>query len=290
MHAHIVITGGEIGRADNAEIVVPWWSVTKTVIAAACLTLVRDGALQLDEMMADRPYTLRQLLQHRAGLVDYGGYQAYHDAVAAGDEPWPLNELLTRIDADRLRYRPGEGWGYSNIGYALVGRILEEATGADLAEALRRLVLDPLGVLSARLAKDRSDLAQVAMGEAQNYHPGWVYHGLLVGSVKDAALLMDRLFKGSFLPASLLAEATEPFVLGGPIEGRPWRKAGYGLGLMSGTFNDGSRVVGHTGGGPGSRVAVYHFPELSPHRTVAAFSVGIDDAIAENEVMRLASQ
>ena len=31
------------------------------------------------------------------------------------------------------------------------------------------------------------------MGSAEGYHPGWVYHGLLVGPVEDAALLLDRL-------------------------------------------------------------------------------------------------
>ena len=58
--------------SDGEAIDVPWWSFTKTVLAAAALALVRDGRLALDEPLPGRPYTLRQLLQHRAGLTDYG--------------------------------------------------------------------------------------------------------------------------------------------------------------------------------------------------------------------------
>jgi len=53
-------------------------------IAAGALALVRDGQLALDEPLPDRPYTLRQLLQHRAGVADYGKLSAYHDADGHG--------------------------------------------------------------------------------------------------------------------------------------------------------------------------------------------------------------
>lgn len=149
----------------------PWWSFTKTVIAAAALALVRDGLLVLDAPLAGEPYTLRQLLQHRAGLADYGGLATYHDAVACRADAWPASELLARTDADQLIYRPGEGWAYSNIGYLLVRRLIEAATGEDLGSALTRLVLQPLGIEGVRLAERREDLATVAMGETCDYDP-----------------------------------------------------------------------------------------------------------------------
>ena len=94
-----VIENGALAKATNARAVVPWWSFTKTVIAAAALVLVQKKRLALDRPLADRRYSLRQLLQHRAGLTDYGELAAYHQAVAAGDEPWPA--------AARLRRRAG---------------------------------------------------------------------------------------------------------------------------------------------------------------------------------------
>ena len=74
----------------------------------------------------------------------------------------------------------------------------------------------------------------VTMGSAEGYHPGWVYHGLLVGTVADAALLLDRLLAGNLLPPDLVQEMLTPFVLPGPVPGRPWAIPGYGLGLMTG--------------------------------------------------------
>ena len=96
-------------NGDAAD--VPWWSFSKTVIAAAALALVRDGRLALDEPLPDRPYTLRQLLQHRAGLTEYGRLPAYHEAVARNEDAWPADEMLARTAADRLVYEPGNGLG-----------------------------------------------------------------------------------------------------------------------------------------------------------------------------------
>lgn len=281
IEAWAVIENGEAVEQRHGDMVVPWWSFTKTVLAAAALALVRDGAADLDEPLAGRPYTLRHLLQHRSGLVDYGGSQAYHDAVVRGDEPWSLTVLLDSLDAGRLRYEPGKGWAYSNIGYIHVRQFVERLTGLGLETALRRLVLTPLGIETARVALTPEDLAGVAMRVAKNYHPGWVYHGLVAGSAKDAALLLHRLAAGGLLPPELLDEMFSPFMLPGPIEGRPWARPGYGLGTMCGEATNGIRVLGHTGDGPGSTIAVYAAADRKPLRTVAFFST--DEIAAELE-------
>jgi hypothetical protein len=73
-HCLYAISDGEtIVNERGGATIVPWWSFTKTVIAAAVLTLVRDGRLSLDDPVDGQPFTLRQLLQHRAGLPDYSG-------------------------------------------------------------------------------------------------------------------------------------------------------------------------------------------------------------------------
>src|SRR5262249_30617657 len=108
MQNHIVLEDGAAIAAAGADMPVPWWSFTKTVIAAAALVLVGRGKLALAEPLPERSYTLRQLLQHTAGLADYGGIKDYHDAVARGDEPWPVALLLKRSAGERLRFAPGE--------------------------------------------------------------------------------------------------------------------------------------------------------------------------------------
>jgi len=76
-----------VGRGNDptcgeSDAVFPWWSITKTVLAAAVLRLVDSGRLSLGNLYMDRPYTIRQLLQHTAGLNTYGG-PPYRAAVAA---------------------------------------------------------------------------------------------------------------------------------------------------------------------------------------------------------------
>jgi CubicO group peptidase (beta-lactamase class C family) len=276
-HSFAVVEAGALTEAQGLDQPVPWWSFTKTILAATALVLVRDGRLALDRSVESRPFTLRQLLQHQSGLADYGGLAAYHEAVARGDEPWPDSELLERTDARRLRYEPGQGWIYSNIGYLMVRELIEETAGEDLSAAISRLVLCPLDINGARIARTPADLAGVAMGSASSYHPGWVYHGLAVGPLRDAALLLDRLMTGALLPPDLLEAMREAHPVSEPNpRAGPWKRPGYGLGLMSGIASSGHKVMGHTGGGPGSVIAVYHRPDAAPPLTAAAFAFGDD--------------
>jgi CubicO group peptidase (beta-lactamase class C family) len=284
----VTVEGDAVLEAVGAEAAVPWWSFTKPIVAAAALVLVQAGRLALDEPLPGQPFTLRHLLQHRSGLPDYGGLPAYHEAVAQGEPPWPAAELLRRISADRLLFAPGQGWAYSNPGYRLVGQAIEATSGLPLGQALRSLVLDPLGIPSARLALTPEDLAGVDLGAIARYHPGWVYHGLLVGPLDQAALALHRLVAATLLTSALVALMGEPHRLGGPVPDRPWAEPGYGLGLMCGLDRTGSRVAGHTGGGPGSVCAVYHLVNSDPPRTAAAFCADGDvDAVEKAAFGRL---
>jgi len=284
----------QIARVENGELIapsgaaapVPWWSFTKTVIAAGALALVRDGHLALDAPLPQRRYTLRQLLQHRAGLTDYGALSAYHDAVARHDEPWPVAELLARTEGERLRCEPGSAFWYSNIGYLFVRRLIEQASGAPLGAALDRLVLQPLGITGARIATAPADVAGTYLREI-GYHPGWVYHGLVIGPLDQAALLLARLMRSDLLPAALLDAMRDGRAVSASLPtdlARPWRVPGYGLGVMAGVTAHGVRVIGHTGGGLGSAVAVYHAPDARPPATVAAFARDATDAAIETAV------
>ncbi|MBB3019282.1 CubicO group peptidase (beta-lactamase class C family) [Microvirga lupini] len=287
VEAWALVENGTVVDSHRADRLVPWWSFTKTVLAAAALVLVRDGLIGLDEPVEDKPYTLRHLLQHRSGLANYGGLRAYHEAVERGEDPWPVPELLNRLDAARLRYPAGEGWDYSNIGYLVVGQLIETIVGSDLDATLQRLVLEPLRIGTARLARERAELDHVAMDSAEGYHPGWVYHGLLLGSVADAAFLLDRLLEGSLLTPELSREMFTPLVLPGPIPERPWQSPGYGLGTMIGETTSGLVVGGHTGGGPGSTIAVYRSLTGAKSRTAAFFRTSQDEAKTEEGAFRL---
>ena len=106
-----IVEAGRIVRNDDAEIIVPWWSFTKTLIAAAALALARDGALRLDDRLPGRSYSLRLLLQHRAGLADYGGLKRYHDAVSARSNRLAISGAVAEADAEPLRVSAWRGLG-----------------------------------------------------------------------------------------------------------------------------------------------------------------------------------
>ncbi len=235
---------------------VPWWSFTKTVLAIAALRLVEDGLLHLDRPIAGERFNLRQLLRHEAGLADYGAVAQYHGDVTAGRSPWPVELLLDRVDVRPLRGEPGQAWAYSNVGYLYVGRQIAQAIGLSLADALKTCVFQPAGLETARLARTPADLADVNMGDARNYHPGWVYHGLVTGTTLDAARLLAALVGGRLLQARTMAQMCESRAL-------PEHRSAlhpdpaYGLGLMLSAHAAKDHPLGHSGVGPGSQIAVY---------------------------------
>jgi CubicO group peptidase (beta-lactamase class C family) len=164
-----------------------------------------------------------------------------------------------------------------------------KAVGRDIGRALRHLVFDPLALDSVRLATSPQDLVETAWGNGTRYDPGWVYHGLLIGIPGDAVRFLHSLMSGVVLPGDLLTEMTIRHPIGeGPLPGRPWETTGYGLGLMIGRMASVGLAMGHSGGGPGSVSAVYHFSDRPTPCTVAAFSRGDDEGSTEYEVVRLA--
>lgn len=285
---------GESAADDPAERRALVYSLTKTILAAAVLRLAARGIVDLDgpaerwlPELAGRPgaVTVAQILMHRAGLPDYGGRADYHAAVAAGGEPWSGDEFLARCG---LEGPPVGSFAYSNIGYLLVGRLLERAGGAPLAELLSREVFAPLGLSSAALLRDRSDLAGLFFGPsssfggrpvAKAYHPGWVSHGVAAMTVSDACRFIHGLTEG-YLPDALLRRMRDALPVGGPMAGRPWVEPSYGLGLMMELDPAAGPYWGHTGGGPGVTPVAYHMPGPVPV-SVAVFLDGEDGNLAE---------
>jgi CubicO group peptidase (beta-lactamase class C family) len=312
----VVARAGTAAPAADARMLL--YSFSKTIVAAALLRLVARGMLALDrtpahwlpEFAPAGRITLRQLLQHTGGIADYGALAAYHEAVRAGDPPWSFAEFRARTAADQLRFPPGLGWSYSNIGYALLQRVLTRAGGGadmapDMAGVLAREIFAPLGIASASVPTRKADLAHCVFGPshylgcdaeavASRYDPGWIATGVVGASALDAARLLHAVLAGDLLPPALRAEMRRctplaDSIAGVPVAGRPWRNAGYGLGLQAELGLDVEPCFGHTGGGPGCSPAIYHFPRAVP-LTVAVITDGEDIGQAETMAVALARE
>ena len=281
------ISRGNDPTEGESTALLPWWSITKTVLAVAALRLADQRRIDLDNFYREKPFTIRQLLQHTAGLNSYGGAR-YFAAVAAGDPVWPVAELFERRNVEKLIFAPGEGWAYSNIGYIFIRRLIEDTTGLELDAALRQLVFGPLGIFRTRIAATPADMAATLWGNDDGYDPRWVYHGLLIGPPSDAVDFLRRLFAGSFLSEGARASMRAFWPLGESLAGRPWTRTGYGLGLMMGEMGEAGRVYGHSGVGHDNVSALYCFPQLAGKPIVAVFAQGADEGVAEFEAARLA--
>jgi D-alanyl-D-alanine carboxypeptidase len=281
------ITRGSGPIEGCSDALLPWWSITKPVLAAAVLRLADQRRISLDDRYDKYPFTIRQLLQHTAGLNNYGG-PAYRAAVAAGDPVWSVTELLARVNAERLIFLPGTDWAYSNVGYLFVRELIEATVGLEIDAALRLLVLEPLGIERTRIAGTSDDMKQTFWGNPHGYDPRWVYHGLLIGPPSDAGTFLRGLFSGTFLSEDARSAMKAVRALGGAIAGRPWTTTGYGLGLMMGEMGDAGTVFGHSGVGHDSVSSLYCFAELPGSPVVAVFGRGTDEAVTEAEAVRLA--
>ena len=121
-------------------------SITKPIVAAAALRLVEQGLLALDEPLdaLQLPWegiTLRHLLSHQAGLA--------HDWSRPLADYGEADDALQRLAADEAvggPVGPGRYFAYANPGYWLTGALIERATERPFEDALRELVLEPLGM------------------------------------------------------------------------------------------------------------------------------------------------
>lgn len=272
---------------DKNDKVVPWWSFTKTVIASAVLNLAEQGKVNLDACLEGKNFTYRQLLQHTSGLKDYGTLPDYHQAVEAGGEPWSIGELFNRLDANELLFEPGKGWSYSNTGYLYLKRELERIGDGDLGTVLSSILFRSLDLRDVKLITTPKEFRELSLSKT-DYDPAWCYHGLIAGTTASAARFLRLLSSGEIVEADTLSEMLSPYKLKVDVGNRPWRNPAAGLGLMV-EYDGNIESYGHTGQGPESTIAVYHFTNTEP-LTIAVFAETNDMALVENEAVALALQ
>ncbi len=286
------------------------YSITKTFVATLVLMLCDEGRLHLDDPLAgwfpgiagaDR-ISVRQLLNHTAGIPDYSGIPAYHESVRSSSSmPWSFERFAAETFDKALRFEPGEGWEYSNPGYTLVKRIVEEVGGASLRHFIDDRIASPLGLLHTFVAESIDDLAALAPGSSRHlssdgtprdvrhhYHPGWVSHGVVASTSSEIARFVDKLMSGHLVSAHSLEQMTTwvPVPVETPAH---WRKPSYGLGLMGDPAYALGLVFGHNGAGPCYQASVFHAPDLGG-ATVCAMAAVEERFDAEAIVLGLLDQ
>ncbi len=151
-------------------------SVSKLITATAIMKMAELNLLDIDDqvfgkngILNDSIYldyidkrvediTVRHLLNHSAGWSRrYGDPMNMHHTIArtmgidVGDVNLPERLLYTLNQP--LHFEPGSRTSYSNIGYAILGKIIEAATGMDYEAFTRQVILLPLGINEMRIGK-----------------------------------------------------------------------------------------------------------------------------------------
>lgn len=286
------------------------YSITKVCTGTMILGLCDQHTLRLEDRLsrwfprvarAD-DISLRRLLNHTAGIPDYGAIRAYHEGVRTSPStPWTFDRFAAETFERGLQFEPGQGWEYSNPGYMLLKRILEEVTGLPYRELVAERIARPLGLDGTFVPERVGDLAPLAMGTScalsidgsardvrKHYHPGWVSHGVVASTASDIVRFLDALFRGRLISQNSLdamltlvpvpmtrdAATSSPLRVSAPS---------YGLGLMGDPGSPWGLLVGHNGGGPCYSASAFHAVDMGG-ASVCAMGAIEDDFSTEGLV------
>ncbi|WP_221333985.1 serine hydrolase [Streptomyces sp. EAS-AB2608] len=273
------------GTPFTADTAVPVGSLTKPCTAALVMLLADDGDLDPDEPAAAHlpelsgipDVTIRHLLSHTGGLPT--GPDS--DTAATTTAARYLAAVCTARDA---LFAPGTDFSYSNAGYVAAGRLVETVTGMPWPEAMRVLLLEPLGVVPAFVG-DAAPARPVAAGHAlntatgqarparQNLAPLEAPAGALLASALDLTAFGNALIgRADLLPPAVAKEMRRP-----EPAARPGALAdGWGAGLA--LYERDDRVwCGHDGNAQGTSCHLRADPESA---VVVAFTGNAGGATA----------
>ncbi|MGP3945001.1 serine hydrolase domain-containing protein [Streptomyces sp. 6N106] len=258
------VLDAETGEPFTAEAAVPIGSVTKAYTATLVALLVADGDVELDDPLGEHvpelrragpPCTVRQVLSHTAGLPSGPDSDQVASVTAA-------RYLLDHCTDRSLVMPPGTDFSYSNAGYVAAGRLIETVTGMSWQEAMRSVLLDPLGTVPSFIGTAatphrptaRGHSANTATGRTrpvrQNLAPAEAAAGALRASALDlVALGRAHLGDGPRgVPPHELAEEMRR-----PVPGADPGVLADGWGLGWGLFRHGETLwFGHDGNAQGT--------------------------------------
>ena len=133
-------------------------SISKTITATGLMLLVEEGKVDLGGPIIEylpedvrprafegdvRDITVRHLLNHRSGIPAYAESFFKDDSEGAR----ALAETVRRYGI--VTYPPGESFIYSNLGYQMLGSIIENISGMSYAAFIQERVFAPLGMTNA---------------------------------------------------------------------------------------------------------------------------------------------
>jgi CubicO group peptidase (beta-lactamase class C family) len=231
--------------------------VTKLFTAVAVMQLVEEGRLglqdKLNKYLPDFPpgekIRIHHLLTHTSGLPSFN----------AREKPFiGFQEVTGLIKALSPNFEPGEGFEYSNSGYALLAGIIEKVTGEAYEDYVQRRIVASAGMMHSGMVPNdpASTIGGLAVGyslsgsgglqPSQPDGPKGKGEGSLFSSAEDMLCFSRALLGGRLVSQKALDQMFLPF------------KEAHGMGCIVEDYR-GWKVVSHPGGMQGVRASYKAF-------------------------------
>ncbi|SFD94746.1 serine hydrolase domain-containing protein [Thermophagus xiamenensis] len=189
-------------------------SVSKLITAAGIMILVEEGKLNLDDyvfgpkgILNEYPFDsyrdknvekikVIHLLNHSGGWTNRWGDPMFMPQVVAHalnkDTPVDVTDIIRFMLGKRLHFKPGTRSSYSNLGYAILGKIIEQVSGEDYESFIKTNLLYPLGIFDMQIGG--SYLSERAELEVKYYEPSDSY---LVRDFRNENIMVPRSYGGN---------------------------------------------------------------------------------------------
>jgi len=223
--------------------------------------------------------TVHQLLVHSSVLVDVvslPGFSKFRNS-----PPNKASDLISYLKSEKLEFKPGSKYSYSNSNYFLLGEIVQQITGLSLDAYMQKVLFNPLDMHSTFMAAKGTvnDLKQsdyrfkklargynfdvtaqhiVLTEEIKNYEPMQIPGGAgsIISTAPDILKWNTALYSGKIIPMFLLKMMLTPYM---PTEKT---NISYGYGIKIVNSSDLGTYYFHNGSIPGFRSNLTYIPSL----------------------------
>lgn len=190
-------------------------SISKMFVSYAIFILADQNKIDFDESIEkyfpslkkelSKEITIKHLLGHSSGLIrdiDRLSSKSYH-------ENYTEKEFITLLNSTNLQSIPGRSYSYSNVGYSLLGRIIERVTKKEYNDAMNYLIFQPLnlkntgheieGQIIPNIASGYNSLGEELFKSSHENKSHVFASGSMYSTAHDLLLFAKEIFKGSLI-------------------------------------------------------------------------------------------
>ena len=258
-------------------------SLGKTFTAVVALQLCDEGRLVLEapitrwlpgdvtkRIPSSGQITLRHLLSHTSGLIDYLNDDKHwrSDFVRDPHRQWTHSDVVPYLYHKPLLFEPGTDYDYSNSNYILVGLIIEQLSGQPVHTLIRKRVLEPLGLQHTFNGNETVSSENRAHGYINrrgriiDTYPWYSHSGLADSGIHSTPGELALFIKALFNTEVILSKTMRMEMTKVSKSGRPPSDYGMGIYVQRNPWGAGHRWYTHDGIDPGYQADMMYLPDL----------------------------